>query len=93
MLTKDDLSQIQEMTSNSLGEFFDKVLEPYFSGEFGRIDKRLQENDEDHDDMFRKLDQNQDQHDQMFVKLDSIEKKVDGHERKIKKLEKTLQTS
>ena len=86
--------------SRGLGDFFDHVIVPYF-------DARLKENDEDHDEIFRKLDRNQEEHDEMFVrldqnekdhkkifvKLDLIEEKVDGHETRIKKLEKTFQTS
>ena len=86
MLTKKDLEQIQKMMSNSLGDFFDKIIVPYF-------DVKFKENDEDHDDIFRKLDKNRNEHDRMFIKLDSIEKKVDGHEKRVKTLEKTLQTS
>lgn len=93
MLARDDLGQIQKMITTSLGDFFEKVLAPYLQGEFDKIDNQFKENGEDHDDIFRKLDQNQKEHDEMFVRLDRIENKVDGHERRIKKLEKTLQTS
>lgn len=86
MFTKDDLGQIQKMITNSLVEFFDKVLKPY-------VDNQFKENSEDHDDIFRKLDQNQKEHDRMFARFDGLEDKVDGHDRRIKKLEKTLQAS
>lgn len=98
MLNKSDLKAIKgvfdeafdrkfaKAFSNSIGEFFDHIMVPYF-------DARFKESEEDHDDIFRKLDRNQEEHDQMFVKLDSIEKKVDGHDPRIKKIEKTLQVS
>lgn len=85
-MKKSDIQQIQKMLASTLGDFFDKVLKPY-------VDSQFKENDEDHDTIFRKLDQNQREHDRMFVRFDRLEEKVDGHESRIKKIEKTLQTS
>ena len=105
MLSKSDLKAIRlvfdegfdkkfaKAFSQGIGDFFEKVLAPYLQGEFDKIDNQFRENSEDHDDIFRKLDQNQKEHDETFVRLDRIENKVDGHEKRIKKLEKTFQTS
>lgn len=100
MLTNNDLKKIQKLMADSLGDFFDKVLRPY-------VDNQFKENDEDHEEIFRKLRRNQKEHDEMFVRLgrndkdhkrifvrlDQIEEKVDGHEKRIKNLEKLSELS
>ena len=85
-MKKTDDESIQKTISKSLGDFFDKILVPY-------LDAKFKVHDEDHDEVIMKLDHNQKEHDQILVKLESIENKVDGHQSRIKKLEKTLQTS
>ena len=54
------------------------------------IDGKLEENDNDHERIFRALERNRDEHDQMFVSLDKIEKGLAGHEKRIRKVEHAL---
>lgn len=101
MLTKSDLGKIEELlqknVKNSLIEFFETLISPYFDHneedhkEIKAIlkvhGKQLEENDRDHDRIFRSREGNKKEHDEMFVKLDSIESSVKDHEKRIKHLE------
>lgn len=79
MKVKDE-NKIEEKVAKVLSNFFHETLMPYLEGKF-------KENDEDHEQIFRKLDRNQEEHDRIFEKLDGIEEKLVGHEKRIKKLE------
>lgn len=91
---------IKDTMIDAISEFYEGVMFPYMDGRFTSIEDRLENVEvdvkdlkEDMDDVQRKLYQNQKDHDEMFVRFDRIENKVDGHERRIKKIEKSLQTS
>ena len=94
MLTKDDLKKIEEMIAKSISELFNEILAPYFDEKFGAInkrfddhDKRFDENESDHDKIFRALERNRDEHDEMYQKLDEIGGHIKDHGKRIKKLE------
>lgn len=90
MLNKKDLKEIESVIQNSLHEFFEKLLLPYFEHNekvHDDLAKRHDKHDEDFDKVFRKLERNEDQHDEIFQDLDKIDKRLDKHDRRIEKLE------
>lgn len=81
-------------------EFYEGVIFPHFderlnetNEKLGLVAEEVKDIKEDVSDLVIKSNQNTCEHDRMFVRFDQIEEKVDGHEGRIKKLEKTLQTS
>ena len=96
MLDKEDVKTIQDTIANSLEDFFENVLAPYLDKMTKKLDEHaelLKENTSDHDTFLRKLDANELQHDRILVKLDGIENGVKDHDKRIKRLEKTLAAS
>lgn len=87
MLDKRELKQVQEVVATTISEVFKKDLFPFLEEKFDAIDKRFDENSEDHAKIFRKLDRNTIEHDKMFERLDISQQKIDNHEKRIKKLE------
>lgn len=87
MKTKRRKDNFEERVIKVFSDFFHETLVPYFEEKFSAIDKRFEENDKDHEKIFRALERNRDEHDEMFKKLDSIEGHVKNHEKRIKRLE------
>lgn len=89
------------MITQSLSDFFHDILAPYLDQKFGENDKDhadmkktliehkalLEDNDKDHEKIFRAIERNREEHDEMFEKLDEIENHVKDHSKRIKKLE------
>lgn len=70
MLKKEELKQIQEVVNNSIFDFWDKILNPYLTQQFGQNEKEHREIQEDIDIIQRKLEK----HTQKFNELESPHK-------------------
>ena len=97
MLDIKDLKDIKVIVQDSLKEFFETLVLPYFEhneddhaeirSSFKSHDKRFDSQDRELDSIQRKLEKNEDDHEEIFDKLEDINRNVNGQEKRIKKLE------
>ena len=97
MLDKKDLINVKVIVQDSLKEFFETLILPYFEHnekDHAEIrltlkshDKRFDSQDRELDSIQRKLEKNEDDHEEIYDKLEKIDRHVQNHEKRIKKLE------
>lgn len=125
MLTNGDKKTIKEIVKDSLQEFYDTLILPYFEhneedhkeirkilkkhddrfdvvdSELDSIQRKLEKNEDDHEEIFRLLDKNEKDHKKIFTmsrinskehgqiseKINNLESNYIVHEKRIRRIE------
>ncbi|MFH1833111.1 MAG: hypothetical protein ABH816_02990 [Candidatus Levyibacteriota bacterium] len=90
MKTKYQNGGLEEKIASVFSDFFHETLAPYLEEKFSAIDKRFDENDMDHEKIFRAVERNKDEHDKIFQDLEKAEKLLNVHGKKIKHLKSAV---
>lgn len=87
MKSKNKTADFEEKAANVFAGFVSETLIPYFDEKFAAINNRFDENDKDHEKIFRAIERNRNEHDEMFQDIDKLKQQDKIQEKRLRKLE------